>query len=284
MSNWMELEDSKETYNRYLASREWAVKKQRVKRRANGICERCKINPMHHVHHLTYARKYCEDLEDLQAICEKCHEFIHALSDDDPAEVHSLMIPAIRSWIPQLDVALGGGIGRGEIVVCGCRPRHDIAWLVSRFAFAFGQQGMVGYFEGVCLDAVDLIREMASGEQSLLVIDYRRKNELFAKQCNSEISQVSEVLRSIALDYGTAIIILCEMNSAIESRSQFIPMRSDVDHIGPLWGSADMVLFSVTPSIVDIRLSRDTRQVFIGKATNRKSTRAATQFDLPDHF
>jgi hypothetical protein len=48
------------------------------------MCERCLINEMDAVHHLTYERKYCEIPEDLQAICNGCHEFIHAKSSYDP--------------------------------------------------------------------------------------------------------------------------------------------------------------------------------------------------------
>ena len=45
--------------------------------RSNGICERCNSQDADHVHHLTYARKYNEALEDLQAVCERCHDGIH---------------------------------------------------------------------------------------------------------------------------------------------------------------------------------------------------------------
>ncbi len=73
-----------ERYQRYLASREWAVLKRQVKIRSGGICERCRINASVAVHHLTYARKYHEDMADLQDICQECHDFLHAKSDGDP--------------------------------------------------------------------------------------------------------------------------------------------------------------------------------------------------------
>jgi hypothetical protein len=38
------------------------------------------------VHHLTYARKYEERLEDLAGWCNACHEFTHWKTDVDPAE------------------------------------------------------------------------------------------------------------------------------------------------------------------------------------------------------
>lgn len=75
----------KERYARYMTSREWALRKAPVKERSGGICERCKINPSDAVHHLSYARKYHEEPEDLQDICEACHKFTHGKSDVDPA-------------------------------------------------------------------------------------------------------------------------------------------------------------------------------------------------------
>ena len=83
--NWKTETDEKEKYALYLASREWSVLKESVKKRSGGICERCKLNKSNAVHHLTYARKYMERLDDLQDICNPCHEFTHGKREDDPA-------------------------------------------------------------------------------------------------------------------------------------------------------------------------------------------------------
>lgn len=82
--SWREITDEKEKYAAYLCSREWNVLKEQVKKRSHGICERCKCRPMNAVHHLTYERKYKEELCDLEAICNQCHEFTHAKTDIDP--------------------------------------------------------------------------------------------------------------------------------------------------------------------------------------------------------
>jgi hypothetical protein len=82
---WQDIKNEREKYAAYLASREWSVLKEAVRRRSRGFCERCVINVMDHVHHLTYARKYAEHLEDLQSICKPCHDYTHAKSDTDPA-------------------------------------------------------------------------------------------------------------------------------------------------------------------------------------------------------
>ena len=91
---WQDMTEGKEKYAAYLCSREWSVLKEAVKHRSRGFCERCTVNPMDHVHHLTYKRKYAERLEDLQACCKQCHEFIHAKSERDPA----LDRPAVLPW------------------------------------------------------------------------------------------------------------------------------------------------------------------------------------------
>lgn len=73
-----------ERYHRYLCSPEWGRMRRAVFDRARGRCERCRNASANHVHHLTYIRLYAEDLDDLQAVCKPCHDFIHGHSDHDP--------------------------------------------------------------------------------------------------------------------------------------------------------------------------------------------------------
>lgn len=74
--DWRQLPNGKEKYQAYLASREWALKKQAVRERCSGICEHCGEEPMYSVHHQTYARLYCEDLADLLGVCDDCHRYL----------------------------------------------------------------------------------------------------------------------------------------------------------------------------------------------------------------
>jgi hypothetical protein len=78
-------------YQRYLASREWAVLKRMVRERSYGACERCgagRLDPNESniaaVHHLTYERIGHELLEDLLGVCAGCHAWLSGLSDIDP--------------------------------------------------------------------------------------------------------------------------------------------------------------------------------------------------------
>ncbi len=84
MRDWRTITNEKEKYTAYLGSREWAEKRESVRRRGGGICERCKKNPMYACNHLSYERRYNERLEDLRAVCQECHKFIHGKSNYDP--------------------------------------------------------------------------------------------------------------------------------------------------------------------------------------------------------
>lgn len=86
MKSWKSETDDREKYGLYLASREWSVLKEAVHARAKGVCERCNVNKIDAVHHLTYIRKYEEQLDDLQGLCKGCHDFNHGKSDDDPSK------------------------------------------------------------------------------------------------------------------------------------------------------------------------------------------------------
>lgn len=83
--SWQTITDDREKYKAYLCSREWALLRNAVRARCGGKCERCNVNDMECVHHLTYARKYDERIEDLAGWCNACHEFTHGRSDHDPA-------------------------------------------------------------------------------------------------------------------------------------------------------------------------------------------------------
>jgi len=85
LTDWRTITDDREKYQAYLCSREWAEKREAVRKRAGDKCERCKVLPMAACHHLTYERKYREELTDLQAICQACHDFTHGKSGVDPS-------------------------------------------------------------------------------------------------------------------------------------------------------------------------------------------------------
>ncbi len=67
-------------YDAYINSPRWRVVREKVMRRAGGVCEGCAEHPAEHVHHLTYDRLGAEMLFDLVAVCRACHGRIHKRS------------------------------------------------------------------------------------------------------------------------------------------------------------------------------------------------------------
>jgi hypothetical protein len=78
---WFDRADP--VYLKYLGSKEWKARRQQVIVRCDGRCERCGELPAYEVHHLTYERVFHELPEDLQGLCEFCHDFVHGKRLDD---------------------------------------------------------------------------------------------------------------------------------------------------------------------------------------------------------
>lgn len=64
-------------YAAYLTSPIWKAKRDKVLKRARGICEGCLEATATEVHHLTYNHIFDELLFELVAVCESCHAKCH---------------------------------------------------------------------------------------------------------------------------------------------------------------------------------------------------------------
>jgi 5-methylcytosine-specific restriction endonuclease McrA len=66
----------KTEYLEYLYSDEWLEKRKQIHQR-DRICVRCGSNENLQVHHKTYNNLYNENLDDLELLCERCHQVEH---------------------------------------------------------------------------------------------------------------------------------------------------------------------------------------------------------------
>lgn len=132
---WQDIADDREKYAAYLCSREWSALKEQVRSRSSGICERCTVNYMDHVHHLTYKRKYAEQLDDLQACCKQCHEFIHAKSERDPALDRPAVLPWCNTRVKSFYLA-------GKITCTAWRETIVDEWSFENHSSSYGQAYM----------------------------------------------------------------------------------------------------------------------------------------------
>ncbi len=87
----LDPEDHNETYEQYLRSPAWEVKRDAVRQRDGGHCI-CGA-PATALHHKTYDNIGREPLSDLVMLCEECHERVHqprVPSDPQSAMQHPL--------------------------------------------------------------------------------------------------------------------------------------------------------------------------------------------------
>ncbi len=64
-------------YDDYLDSDVWHGKVKLVILRCGNVCEACRLEPVEHIHHLTYAHVGAEPLFDLVGVCGDCHSSLH---------------------------------------------------------------------------------------------------------------------------------------------------------------------------------------------------------------
>jgi 5-methylcytosine-specific restriction endonuclease McrA len=84
-------------YKSYLRSNEWLSKRDKVLQRANGRCEGCGEKLASQVHHLAYDHIFDEFLFELVAVCDGCHERLHADDDNPDHEVSAEDCEGCRS-------------------------------------------------------------------------------------------------------------------------------------------------------------------------------------------
>ena len=75
LGRWVSVTASR--YEKYLASREWAVRRALSLWLASDTCEVCSSKDRLEVHHKTYARLTHELDDDLIVLCRTCHSLVH---------------------------------------------------------------------------------------------------------------------------------------------------------------------------------------------------------------
>jgi len=90
-------------YEAYITGREnlegyrgWPIIRECRFRYDNYTCQKCGRKYELQVHHLTYKRFGREELEDLQTLCTRCHNDIHAEEGDKATEKMMLKIRPIN--------------------------------------------------------------------------------------------------------------------------------------------------------------------------------------------
>lgn len=143
-------------YQAYLASRAWALLREEVRERSGNTCEHCFMSPQQAVHHLTYERIGHEDLRDLMAICNPCHEWLSGKSKHNPLAVYYAVSPPIGAshvpWKRHLIVPFAVPEGRDRLLANAVICREDAACLFCSYV----DDMWVVFVQGLVLPQDDL--------------------------------------------------------------------------------------------------------------------------------
>lgn len=193
---WQQCTDDREKYGLYLNSREWAEKRNAVKKRSGGVCERCKHNPSSQVHHLTYNRKYNEPLEDLQDICRPCHEFIHGRREDDPSNrlgiQPGMVVASLFYGIGQI-INFDGVRGRVEVEFVDNNRMFSVPFSIERF-----------YLQIISLDRLMDISEKVSQALACLALVPEIDRHTFYTKLLGQQTYISQKIYQLTSDTSTA--------------------------------------------------------------------------------
>jgi hypothetical protein len=262
MKDWKDFsEDSREKYQLYLCSREWAEKRQAIIDRASGICERCGRAPISDVHHLTYERKYAEDPADLAGFCEWCHSFTHGKLQHDPCKPPNF--DAITTGLRDVDHAIGGMRAGAFLVVSGasgvgktsfamtvasnlCAAEAKVALLcmhhprrqVSTYVKGAEVLGLDGWSPTTAEIETAVLR---CGNPDVVIVDCIQDARSVSR---SRGEDVAECLKSLAMRMSIPVLATSRHPGwKMKDRYDRRPVQTDADALGAITQIADLVAF-----------------------------------------
>lgn len=101
------------------------------------------------------------------------------------------------------------------------------------------------------------------------VIDYAQLLKSYGKTRYEEITNTSVLLRQVASQHKIVLLVLCQLNRAVESRQKFMPVISDLKDTGQLEQDADVITLLCWPHRMDSKRDPHEFIFFIGKNRNR---------------
>jgi len=103
----------------------------------------------------------------------------------------------------------------------------------------------------------------------LAVVDYAQLLRSDGRGRYEQVTNTSITLRQAANETGVALLLLCQLSRAIETREKFRPTLGDLRDSGQLEQDADVILFLAWPHRLDAERDRREYMVFAAKNRNR---------------
>lgn len=105
----------------------------------------------------------------------------------------------------------------------------------------------------------------------IVAVDYVQLLSAKGGSRYEQVTAASQEMRRLASRLNIIVVVLAQLNRAIEDRKKFVPMMSDLKETGQLEQDADVIIFGVYPYKIDPELPAKDYQFFIGKNRNRET-------------
>jgi hypothetical protein len=105
----------------------------------------------------------------------------------------------------------------------------------------------------------------------LVIIDYLQLMRVENHQNQYEsTTEISGSIKSMAKDFNLPVMVACQLNRALESKTEKEPTMSDLRGSGAIEQDADMVLFPFRPAVYDKSKEANTAEAWLIVGKNRQ--------------
>ena len=123
--------------------------------------------------------------------------------------------------------------------------------------------------------AAATIEHYANNGVKVVVVDYAQLLVGKGKGRYEQVTEMSMALRQAAHSTGVVLLVLCQLNRAVETRNEFVPKMHDLKESGQIEQDADVIVFLVWPHRIDSSNDPKQFQVYVAKNRNRGIMQAA---------
>lgn len=126
-----------------------------------------------------------------------------------------------------------------------------------------------------CGTAAEAVAQMENAVHEsgveLVIVDYAQLLRSPGGTTYEQATNTCKTLVAAARRLSVTLIMLCQMNRSIESRSTFAPVMSDLKDSGQFEQDADVILFLIWPHRIDSSKPANEYKVYVAKNRNRET-------------
>jgi len=129
------------------------------------------------------------------------------------------------------------------------------------------------------IDLEEFLAYECSTGSDLVIVDYiQMMRAESGKSRNEELAHISRALKRLAIERDKAVLVLSQLNRAIEARNEKRPVLADLRDCGSIEQDADAVIFLVRPALFGEAHDPEFTEVYLSKHRNGPTGKVNARF------